>query len=106
VECAPTPAPPCVARTLGLEDALGESGSQGRRFYGVRTLVAGSASRGGCVFRGRHFPRFFSVLFSQRKLRHLALECQHPVATSGCLRLLANPLSAGRWIPTTSTTYE
>jgi hypothetical protein len=44
-----------VFLALGIEGAL--SGSQGRRFYRVRAPVAGSASRGGCDFRGRHCPR-------------------------------------------------
>jgi hypothetical protein len=51
------PRPRLAFLARGLEGALGESGSQGRRFYRVRAPVAGSASRGGCGFRGRHFPR-------------------------------------------------
>jgi hypothetical protein len=51
------PRPRFVFLALGLEGALGESGSQGRRFYRVRAPVGESASRGGCGFRGRHCPR-------------------------------------------------
>jgi hypothetical protein len=51
------PRPRLVFLAPGLEGALGESGSQGRRFYRVKAPVAGSASRGGCGFRGRCFPR-------------------------------------------------
>jgi hypothetical protein len=42
------PPRPRLVLALGLEGALGESGSQGRRFYRVRAPVAWrSASRGG-----------------------------------------------------------
>jgi hypothetical protein len=44
------PRPRLVFLALGLEGALS---ARGRRFYRVRAPVAGSASRGGCDFRGR-----------------------------------------------------
>jgi hypothetical protein len=51
------PPRPRLVLALRPEGALGESGSQGRRFYRVKAPVAWSASRGGCGFRGRRCPR-------------------------------------------------